>query len=177
VTSTIQNLREVARRCQSGETLPPALSAWLAQSLDQFLSHRRRTIDDAFGLHRARGGIPWWMEEAIRCRDAALRELACRFYPNLSVSAQAREIHRLALRYASCAWPRHRSTLTLPSGYQGSCQEWLWTAFMSGAPMPIGERQLRHVLGASVRRPRSVAEVVNVEPVALRSPSQCRSHG
>jgi len=145
--ATIDNLREIARRCLAGESLPPDLSSWLGESLKQFLSHQRRTIDDALGLHWPRGGIPWWMEEAMRLRDAALRELARRFYSELSISAQAREIHHLALRFASSAWLRDRDAEAPPAAYEGTPLQWLWAAFKAGAAMPIGERQLRHVLG------------------------------
>jgi hypothetical protein len=145
--STVQNLREIARRCQAGEPLPAGLSSWLGQSLDQFLSHRRGSTDEAFGLRRARGGVPWWMEEAMHRRDGALRELARRFYPTISVAARAREIHKLAVRYASSAWLRERNIEALPPGSEGTRRQWLWLAFKSGALMPIGERQLRHLLG------------------------------
>jgi hypothetical protein len=88
------------------------------------------------------------MEEAIRKRDAALRELARRFYSELPIAAQAREIHRLAIRYASSAWLREREAIAPPAGYEGTRLQWLWAAFKAGAAMPLGERQLRHVLGA-----------------------------
>jgi hypothetical protein len=87
------------------------------------------------------------MEEAMRRRDAALRELAHRFYPANSVSARAREIHKLAIRYASSAWLRERNMETLPPGSEGTRRQWLWLAFKSGALMPVSERQLRHLLG------------------------------
>jgi len=147
MTSTIQNLREIARHCRYGEPLPTDLSAWLGQSLSRFLSHERPTTDEAFGLLRARGGVPWWREEAMRRRDAALRDLAQLLCPTLSVTAQARRIRSLALRYAATAWPREREAETPPPASQGTFRERLWAAFKSGAPMPIGERQLRHVLG------------------------------
>lgn len=145
--STIQNLREIAQRCRYGEPLPPDLSAWLGQSLGRFLSHERQTIDEALGLRRARGGVPWWKEEAIRQRDAALRNLARVLCPTLPVTAQARRIRSLALRYGSSAWPRERDRGTPPAASHGTFRQWLWIAFKSGASMPIGERQLRHVLG------------------------------
>jgi hypothetical protein len=146
MVSTIQNLREIAQRCQYGEPLPPDLSDWLGQSLSRFLSRERQTTDEAFGLQRARGGVPWWKEEAMRRRDAALRNLARILCPTLPVATQARRIHTLALRYASSAWLRERDSETPPAASQGTFRQWLWIAFKSGAPMPIGERQLRHVL-------------------------------
>jgi hypothetical protein len=142
----IDNLREIALRCRSCESLPADLSAWLGTSLNEFLSHRRRSIDDAFGITRARGGVPWWMEEAMRRRDAALRELGGRHFATLSLSAQARAIRTLALRYAASAWLRDRRAESMPAEHGGTPQELLWRAFKSGARMPIGERQLRHIM-------------------------------
>lgn len=147
MTTTIQQLHEIAQRCLAGMPLDATSARWLGTSLERFLKHRARTIEDAMGLRFPRGGVPWWMEEAIRKRDAALRELARRFYSELPIAAQAREIHRLAIRYASSAWPREREAIALPAGHEGTRLQWLWTAFKSGAAMPLGQRQLRHVLG------------------------------
>jgi hypothetical protein len=35
----------------------------------------------------------------------------------------------------------------MPPDYVGRENECLWRAFKSGAPMPIGERRMRHILG------------------------------
>lgn len=142
----IDNLREIARRCRSCESLPDDLSVWLGNSLNEFLSHQRRSIDEALGIKRARGGVPWWLEEAMRQRDAALRELASLHFDSLSISARAQMIYRLACRYAASAWLRDRRAESMPPLYGGKPQEWLWRAFKSGAPMPICERQLRHII-------------------------------
>ena len=147
MVTTIQQLHEIAQRCLKGMPLDESLARWLGASLDQFLKHQARTIEDAMGLRFPRGGVPWWMEEAIRRRDAALRELARRFYSGLPTAAQAREIHRLAIRYACSAWLRERDAVSPPPAYEGTHLQWLWAAFKAGATMPLGERQLRHVLG------------------------------
>jgi len=144
--TSIDNLREVARRCSAGEPLPAGLSAWLGKSLGEFLSHRQRSIEDALGLVWPRGGVPWWLEDALRKRDAALRELAQRFYCGQAVSRQAAAIYRAALRYAASRWRRDRAADELPPEHVGTPYEWLWRAFKSGAAMPIGDRQLRHIL-------------------------------
>jgi len=144
--TTIDNLREIARRCLSGEPLPSGLSSWLGHSLEEFLSHRRRSIEDALGLHGPRGGVPWWLEEAMRKRDAALRELAARFFGDQPVSRQAANIYRRAIRYAESRWLSDRKCSELPPEHRGTPYEWLWQAFKSGAAMPIGDRQLRHIL-------------------------------
>ena len=142
----IDNLREVARHCSAGEPLPAGLAAWLGKSLGEFLSRRKSSIEDAFGLVWPRGGVPWWLEDAMRKRDAALRELARRFYCGQAVSRQAAAIYREAMRYAGSRWRCDRAIEELPSEHLGTPYEWLWRAFKSGAAMPIGDRQLRHIL-------------------------------
>jgi hypothetical protein len=144
--ATIGNLREIARRCRRGEPLNQPLQHWLGASLDQFLLRRCPTIEDAFGLRAPRGGVPWWLEEAIRRRDAALRELAARFFAEASIAARAKHIHLLAVRYGASAWRFDRERDESPARYGGTPGEWLWRAFKSGAPMPICERQLRSIL-------------------------------
>jgi hypothetical protein len=144
--ATIQHLREIAHRCLNGEPLKDDSARWLGTSLEQFLSQRAHTIEDAMGIRSARGGVPWWMEEAIRKRDRALRALAELHGANLTVSAQARRISALATRYAASAWRFDRRLKEPPLGYSGTPNELLWCAFNSGAPMPIGERQLRNIL-------------------------------
>ncbi|MCH8151005.1 MAG: hypothetical protein IH830_01365, partial [Planctomycetes bacterium] len=67
----INNLREVARRCIAGEPMDDELSRWIGTSLQNFLDRRCDTIEDALGLRAPQGGVPWWMEIAIRTRDAA----------------------------------------------------------------------------------------------------------
>lgn len=144
--SNIANLREIARRCRTGEPLSHNLSLWLGDSLNAFLSRQCASIEDALGLRAPRGGVPWWREEAIRRRDSAIRTLADDQFTELRPSAQARQIHTLAVRYAASAWRYDRCLEQVPAHYQGKPNEWLWRAFKSGAPMPICERQLRQIL-------------------------------
>ncbi len=144
--ASIQNLREITRLCHAGEPLDQDLSHWLASSLQEFLEHRCRSIDDALGLRFPQGGVPWWREEAIRERDAALRQLVTRYFAALNISARAREVFRLSVRYAGSAWRHDRERDMMPRHYGGTGHEYLWRAFHSGAAMPIGERQLRTIL-------------------------------
>jgi hypothetical protein len=144
--AAVANLREIARRAATGTPVDGPLQAWLAGCLEQFLQRRAPSIEDAFGLRAPRGGVPWWLEEAIRQRDAALRELAARFLAGQSVTAQARRIRSEAVRYAASAWRHDRAAAALPERHRGRLQEGLWRAFRSGAPMPICERQLRSIL-------------------------------
>jgi hypothetical protein len=141
--TTIDRLRMACRRClDDGDDQ----LVWLGRSLNEFLTQRCRSLDEALGLQVGRGGIPWWREEANRKRDAALRELAARHLLEHSVTAQARQVHVLSVRYAASAWRFDRDRPSMPPHYAGTPHEWLWLAFSSGAPMPIGERQLRNIL-------------------------------
>ena len=144
--ATIEQLRRICRRCLDDSD---AQFRWLGQALHEFLTHRCRTVDEALGLRFPRGGIPWWREEATRVRDAALRELAARYYSDQPVSVQARRVCSLSTRYAASAWRFDEGREAMPCHYVGTVREWLWKAFASGAPMPIRERQLRNVLQRS----------------------------
>jgi hypothetical protein len=141
----IENLREISRRCLAGEPLDDGLSRWLGTSLEDFLN-QRCSLDEAFGLRSAQGGVAWWQEEAIRTRNAALRELSVRVGAAGSTAARARQVYRLAIRYAASCWRRDRDLDEMPPQYRETAKEYLWRAFKSGAIMPIGERHLRSIL-------------------------------
>ena len=142
----IQYLGEIAQRCLKGQPLDEETARWLGRLLDDFLARGSRAFEEAQGLVQGRGGVPWWLEFAIRRRDAALRELARRFLGDLHLSAQAKSIRTLAIRYAASTWHTDKDLHEVPAPYIGTPQEWLWYAFHSGARMPTGERQLRSVL-------------------------------
>lgn len=143
----IERLRTVRDHCLSGEPLDEDIAAWLGSRLDQFLCRDFTSFEEAFGLQGAKGGIPWWKEEQIRRRDAALRALARTLPADASTCARAREIHRLSTRYAAGTWRWERTYDDMPAHYDGTPREHLWQAFRSGAPMPLGERHLRNILG------------------------------
>ena len=144
--SAIANLRLVAKCCREGQLLERELAHWLSQGLERYLSHRATSLHEALGLRMPKGGVPWWREEAIRNRDAALRQLAAAYHHGLSVTGQAREIERLARRYAATAWRFDREREEMPADYVSRQQQWIWIAFKTGAPMPLGQRQLRQIL-------------------------------
>ena len=142
----IGNMREVSRRCTAGEPLTEDLADWLANAFDDFLNQRSRSLHDAFHLKFPKGGVPWWQEEAMRKRDAALRELAQRYHSELSISAKSRQISTGCDRYAASAWRFDRNRQEMPMAYLETPKELIWRAFKSGATMPLGERQLRNIL-------------------------------
>jgi hypothetical protein len=141
--ATIDALRTITRKCLNNND---DQLRWLGRSLEDFLAHRCRSVDEALGLRFPRGGIPWWREDAIRKRDAALRELAAKHCRGSSVSALARGVRALSVRYAASAWRFDCRRRSMPAHYAGGDHECLWHAFSSGAPMPISERQLRNIL-------------------------------
>ncbi len=144
--AAINRLREVSRRCLDGEPLDHDLAEWLGDSLKGYLDRRHQSIGEAFGLVFPKGGVPWWREEAMRKRDAALRELARRCHAGHSISAQSRQISRRCDRYAASAWRFDRNREDMPPAYLRTPKELIWRAFKSGAAMPLGERQLRNIL-------------------------------
>lgn len=148
---TIQELREIYLRCEQGKSLDEKHLSWLGESLRKFLEHQCVSIDEAFGVKNPRGGVPWWREEQMRIRDDALRNLAKIIDLDCSVTAIARQICTLTRRYAATAWRFDREIDAIPDRYTGTPKEYLWKAFKSDAPMPLGERQLRQIIGDVTR--------------------------
>lgn len=145
--SEINTLREITRCYRDGVPLSDDHAEWLRAGLDRFLRHECLSIDDALGLRAGQGGVPWWMEEAMRERDRALRDLAGRFFAGLTVTAKARALYAAAARYAASAWRFDRERGEMPAQYRGTVKEYLWRAFRSGAAMPVCERHLRSIIG------------------------------
>ncbi len=146
IFASIDKLREISGRCFNGKPLDGDLANWLGEAIDGYLTGQFRTLEEALGLIFPRGGIPWWREEAIRKRNAALRYLAETFHDELALGMQAQEIWTAARRYAASAWRFDQDNDEMPAHYAGTLKECLWQAFKSSAPMPIGERHLRNIL-------------------------------
>jgi len=142
----IERLRMVSDLCQEGKPMDESLANWFGACLKNFLERRTETFEEAFGLPSCRGGMPWWKEERMRRRDQALRELAQGLDSGGPVGATAREIRQMSVRYAASAWRIDRDRDEMPASYEGTPRESLWQAFRSGAPMPLGERQLRNII-------------------------------
>ncbi len=147
MTSTIDRLRHVATLCHHGGPLPRDLADWLGCGINRFLARKSKDLDGALGIVQAQGGLPWWREDAIRQRDAALRQLWQQTCPLDSVTARARKIAAMLRRYGASAWRIDRERAAMPPNYAGTAHEFLWRAFRTGAAMPLGERQLRTILG------------------------------
>jgi len=142
----IERLRQVSDLCQEGKPMDQNLANWFGGCLQDFLERRTESFEEAFGLPSCRGGVPWWKEERMRRRDRALRLLARDLSVGQATGALAREIHQLSKRYGASAWRIDRERAAMPSSYEGTPREYLWEAFRSGAPMPLGERQIRNII-------------------------------
>ncbi|MDX1710838.1 MAG: hypothetical protein R3316_06835 [Rhodovibrionaceae bacterium] len=144
--TSVEALRRIADKCKAGQPLDRQTADWLGTAIESFLKRQVDSIEAALGLEAGRGGMPWWRVDANRHRDAALRELAQRFYAEGTICARARDIERFTQRYAETAWRFDRDREEMPESYSGTAKEYVWRAFRSGATMPIGERQLRNIL-------------------------------
>lgn len=142
----IENIRLVADLCRAGEPLPGDIAGWLARSLEAYLDRQVTTLNDAFGVRNARGGVDWRQAACIARRDAALRALAEEQMADMGVSAKAQAINKLSKHYAATAWLHDRRSEAMPPHYKGRKMQWLWVAFKSEAPMPLCTRRLRSIL-------------------------------
>lgn len=142
----VERLREISEACQAGEPLDDELAQWLGLCLSRVLDRAAGSFEEAFGLPSGHGGLPWWKELRMRERDAALRDLAESLPADMSLTARAREIHRITSRYAASAWRLDRLHDTMPPQYARTRKELVWRSFRPGAPMPLGERQLRNII-------------------------------
>lgn len=142
----IEKLRQVSDLCQEGKPMDENLANWFGGCLRDFLERRTESFEEAFGLPVCRGGVPWWKEERMRRRDRALRMLAHGLPADRPTGATAREIHQMSSRYGASAWRIDRERDEMPSVYEGTPRAHLWEAFRSGAPMPLGERQIRNII-------------------------------
>jgi len=147
MTMTVMMLREIARLCKSGSPLGRRHTQWLGEVFHTYLEPEAASLEEIMGLSFGRGGLPWRRAEAMRQRDEALRELAAAFFTGTGPCATARKIAALAVRYGASAWRDDRNHDTMPQRYAGKPQAYLWRAFKSGATMPLGERQIRNIVG------------------------------
>ena len=145
--ATIDRLKTISGCCLAGQMLDDEDARWLGTSLQRFLTHQTTSVADALNLNFPKGGVPWWQEFAIRKRNTAICELAACHLSDLCPSAKAGQVRTMSIRYAASAWRFDRTRDDMPVHYAGTPRELLWRAFKSGAIMPLGERQLRTILG------------------------------
>ena len=144
--ASIAGLRRLAAALVDGDDD----ARWLASRLRNYFADAPRglTVDMAFDLAPMPGTNAWWTDLAIETRDAALRTMAIRFWPDRGVASQAYQIERRASRYAASSWRFDRERSDMPECYVGTDMECLWRAFASGATMPLSKRQLQTILAA-----------------------------
>jgi len=145
-TDPVAALRRLRAGCAAGRPLDPGLAGWLQQSLDRYLGRQSFSLEAAFGIQPRHGGLAWWRREAIRERDQALRALAAEHFAEFAPTRRARAIACAARRYGASGWRFDCRDGALPPEPAGSIRHHLFRAFRSGAPMPLGERQIRNIL-------------------------------
>lgn len=146
MTTQVENLKEFVRCSRRGMPPESDLVRWLAERVEEVLTRRATSFEEAFGLQNCRGGVPWWLESAMQERNGALRALAEHHLSDISRNQQARKIETLSNRYMASAWRFDRDRTEMPAHYKDQPHEWLWRAFKSGASMPLSQRQLRNIL-------------------------------
>ena len=156
----IERLRQVSGRLLAGEELDRDLADWLGTALQGFLNRRHRTVEQALGLRFAQGGVPWWREEAMRKRDAAIRELGERFFRRpLAVRASRADLDpRHALRGVGLAARprRRRAAPPLPGNGEG----------MPVAGVRLGRRHAARRAPAA-QHPRPLARIYHQDPAVI----------
>lgn len=122
----------------------------VAAALNAYLDPRATCrLEEVLELAPIGVGAERWRTAARReRRDDALRDLAERFFPGLSISAQAEALGRLIRRYRATAWPRaDRYAAAMPSSYLGTVSQYLFAAFAAGSgTVPASGSHLRKVL-------------------------------
>jgi hypothetical protein len=151
---TIQSLRLAAEKFAAGQLPDPRLLHWLAASLQAYVDHRAPSLEEAMGIRRCKGGMPWWKEEAVRARNHALREICRMVAHDEPLAEQVRKVGHAINRYGVGRWRFDRHLEAIPQTYLGRVEEWLWHAYRSGAPLPLGVRQLRTILAVAEKRHR-----------------------
>jgi hypothetical protein len=134
-------------RCSAASTTTTGETTdWLDDWIMAILERNRGANDAPMGLRTKRAGAAQRRAQATRERDAALRELAGRYYRGLRPSAQARTIRMLTIHYARMGWRRDRALTAPPPYYADAPHELLWRAFAAGAALPVSEPRLRAIL-------------------------------
>ena len=138
----IARLRRIRAALAAGSLVPAEDAAWLAEALARYEAEAPAgtDLDRALGLVQ-RGGRAWWEADAIARRDAALRELRVRFYPEAPAREAARLIARDATRYAASGWRQDRGQVV-----QDERRRLLGEVLAPGAVLP-SERRMRAILG------------------------------
>lgn len=96
------------------------------------------TLDRAAGLVPPPGRLPWWEQEALARRDAAIRTIRERHFRDLGVTQAAREIAVIGKRYATS----DGRTSRVPDG----CKPLLAAAVSASAGGFPGERRILDIL-------------------------------
>ena len=88
----------------------------------------------------------WRQRAALKCRDELLRRAAREFFPGLSTSEQARQLHRALALYSDTRWRRgDRLCVEAPA----DAKHKIWWQVLHLRNLVPAEGRLRRILGHS----------------------------
>jgi hypothetical protein len=139
--TAIERLRGISARILVGDD-PDA--EWFAEALARYEAGapHGEQLDDSFGLK----GSGWWLAEARRRRDDAIRGISRDFFAGEpSDRKRAIKIASAIRRYRASAWRQDKGELAPPSHYRGTLHERLFIVCKLGA---VGLRAIQQIIGA-----------------------------
>jgi hypothetical protein len=115
----ITSLRHVARKLADGDEHEQTAAGFIELVLSG------ASLDEVLGTP-APGQRSVTTQLAIAARDQLLRDAASRFFPDLPLAAQARELAGALTRYAASAWMRERAETSCPARHHGRIEAVCW---------------------------------------------------
>jgi hypothetical protein len=137
-------VRALAAGLRAGEIDADVAEA-AAASLDAYVEREAASLDDAFGLVRARGERDARNRAALSERDQLLRQAAAQFYPRATPAEAGRLLASKMEWYLTSAWARERGASACPPRHAGRVEECLWKA-LKAEPRALSSERIEKVL-------------------------------
>lgn len=139
----VARLRRIKAAAAAGQPLDPDDAAWLAAGLENYLGAacRGATLDQTLEVTALPFAAPWWEQQGLIDRRAALRELS-RLLARGSASGTAKAIATAAADYAAGRWPALAARPGPPAEDIGRPEEIFWRLHASGCRWPLAWRQI-----------------------------------
>ncbi len=144
--ASIARLRRIAAAIEDGRAPAADDAAWLARRLRRYLDSAPRggwSLDLCLDLTPAQGAAPWWEDERIDQRNAVMRVMADKHFPDLDPGPAAKAIMTAWERYS-----RVRKAIDLRRGDSEAGAGTLEAALFSLAQFggPPGHRSVRNII-------------------------------
>ena len=123
--------------------------AFVADGITSVLAGDRDSLDEVFGIRPGPGQRRPSTLARLAARNALYRQAAREFFPDLTPTRQAREIHRAFSRYEASAWRRDKGVhVTCPERLIGTPQALVWE-ILNLIDRVQSERHIRQILATS----------------------------